>query len=79
MDPLAVQAAKKQFGNRIAVIKHLSDKRFNAACREHLKTLPQLPDDIVASWDERDRLARKEAVKNGHSHPLVGQYAKKQP
>ena len=59
------------FGNRLALLAHLSDKR-RPRCREVvLATCPCLPDQLVQKLDKLDAQKRKIAQRSGRSHSIV--------
>ena len=68
--PMAfVQTASRAFAHDSA---HLSDVR-RPCCRTAIWTngFAKFPQERVLVLDEQDRLARREAFRMGHSHPIA--------
>ena len=70
------------FGHRRGLVAHLSDKRIRSRVRgtscglEFLRKLPPaLPPDVIRELRAHDNAAVKLALKEGHTHALVGKLA----
>ena len=57
-----------QFGSRLRAIAHLSDQR-RTQCSSQLLRLTLVHPERVASLDALDRAERREAQRDGKSHP----------
>ena len=54
------------------VISHLSDQR-RPRCRDQVLTgkFPMVPQEILQELEESDRMLRREALREGHTHPIA--------
>ena len=66
------------FNSRLRTMAHVNDRR-NQTCKTLLLSgeFPQLPEELATELDEFDRNACKEARRQGHSHPIAVQSARK--
>jgi hypothetical protein len=69
---------KSRFHSRLRAIAHVNDRR-NKSCKPQLLSggFVQIPPKLADELDDFDRIARKEARHQGHSHPIAVQSARK--
>ena len=72
------QVCKSEFHTRLRRLAHLCDSR-RPKCRAILLNNPQfvsLSNDEVNELDEIDKVQRREATRQGHTHPIAKYSAK---
>ena len=74
---LLVLAAVLFFGTRVSLLSHLNDSR-RPRCLQYVRlTCSTIDPDLCSVLDARDSKLRLEAQRQGYSHPLVTQPAKR--
>ena len=70
------------FGHRLSLVAHLADRRVRSKVRGHscgsifqANLPPPLDSDILCRLREEDKVARKKALHEGHTHVLVAKLA----
>ena len=60
------------FGTRLRVISHLSDRR-RPKCRDRViaNEVAELPADVVTKLNDRVRVLKRLALRQGHTHVLA--------
>ena len=71
-------ACQTYFHSRLRVIAHVNDRR-NKLCKPQLLSgeFVQISAEVASELDGGERIARKEARRLGHSHPVAVQSARK--
>ena len=70
--------SRSPFHSRLRAIAHVNDRR-NKVCKPSLLSgeFAQIPAELTSKLDECERICRKEARRDGHSHPIAVQSARK--
>ena len=69
-----------EFHSRLRLLTtHLGDRRRHLACREFAAELPPLLEEVAAKLNDRGRVARLDARRQGHSHQIATRPAARSP